>query len=91
MDMGAIGVDADYNLGIFQLFWSSGGDTMVLPKPIEEQLESERLHERIRQTPGVIVHRTANPVPYIPWIRVVDDVNIRELLGRDDDDQFDRV
>jgi len=62
---------------------------MVMPKPHDDEAEREAWRERIRQMPGVIVHRGDPSIPYVPWIQVTGDVDIHELLGRSDDDWDD--
>jgi hypothetical protein len=63
---------------------------MENPEVIDEQLEREAFRERIRQMPGVIVHRRDSSAPLeLPETDIVvcGHVSIRELLGRDDDDE----
>jgi hypothetical protein len=62
---------------------------MENPESVDEELEREAFRERIRQMPGVIVHRRDPSAPLEPFetdIVVCGHVSIRELLGRDDDD-----
>jgi hypothetical protein len=61
---------------------------MENPKSNEEELEREAFRERIRQMPGVIVHRRDPSVPLEPFesdIVVNPWVDIRELTRLDDD------
>jgi hypothetical protein len=55
--------------------------------PVEET--SEEKFKRISQWPGVVVHVNPNPRPFVPdpEIRVREGVTVRELLGKDDDDE----
>ncbi len=65
---------------------------MVMPKPVDEQSQIEAFRERIRQMPGVIVHRRDPSVPEEPFesdIHVNPWVNIRDLIRLDDDDDLD--
>ena len=51
---------------------------------------AEQRFERISKMPGVIIHRREGPpVPFVPTLRVSDGTTVREILGRDveDDDQ----
>ncbi len=62
---------------------------MENPKSLDKELEREAWRERIRQMPGVIVHRRDPSVPLeLPETDIVvcGYISIRELLGRDDDD-----
>ncbi|HET8524844.1 MAG TPA: hypothetical protein VFL82_16555 [Thermomicrobiales bacterium] len=52
----------------------------------EERAEIEAFRERVRRTPGVIVHRPEKQVPYVPDITLVGPITLDELLGYDDDD-----
>jgi hypothetical protein len=65
---------------------------MENPKSLDEELEREAWRERIRQMPGVIVHRRDPSAPLEPFVSdiVVNPwVSIRELTRLDDDDDLD--
>ena len=49
---------------------------------------AEQRLERIRKWPGVVIHIHPNPKPFVPdpEFRVREGLSVRELLGRDDDD-----
>ena len=58
------------------------------PPQISPEIEAWR--ERVRHLPGVVVHRTPNPVPFVPDIRVINVKHIDELIGDDEsDDEHD--
>lgn len=50
----------------------------------------ERSLERLRNDPEVVVRRQRRPIPFTPAIRVVGEVDLAELIGRDSDDQDDQ-
>ncbi len=49
----------------------------------------ERYLERLRNDPEVVVRRQRRPVPFVPAIRVVGEVDLAELIDRDSDDRDD--
>ena len=49
------------------------------------QADDER-REQLRRDPEVRVLRPLRQVPFVPSIRIKGNVDVRELLGRDDDD-----
>jgi len=59
-------------------------------EPPEQETPDQRF-ERISKLPGVIVHRREGPpVPFIPALRVTEGTTVREILGRDDEDDAER-
>ncbi len=67
--------------------------------PIEEQYPArdadedaiEAWRESVRRIPGVVVHERSRHGPYVPKIRASYPIDVRELIGRcDDDDDGDR-
>ena len=75
------------NISVFGNDKEVEGD-MDQPPPSQRETAEQRL-ERFSKMPGVVVHRNPNPIPWEPptdiWVN--EGVTVRDILGRDDDEE----